>query len=79
MKVKCMPFGSKIYISQIYKESIGGFIPLVVADERLLGYSPVGDVEIPLPHLLGHNCGLPRDAGLCQEGWDGKIAQGFEA
>ena len=48
------PYGSKIYISQIYKEHIGGFILWVAADQRLLGCSPVGDVDVPLPQLHSH-------------------------
>ena len=66
-------FHKYIYIKQLW------VIPWVIADERLLGRSPVGDVEAPLPLLLGHICGLPGDAGLCQEVWEGEVAQGFEA
>ena len=76
---QCSLIGSKIYISQIYKGHIGGFIPWVAADERLLGCSPVGDVDVPLPQLHGHTADSRANTGLCLEGWDGKVAHGFEA
>ena len=59
----------KIYISQIYiKEQFGGFNPWVAADERLLGCSPVGDVDVPLPQLHSHTADSRANTGLCLEG-----------
>ena len=65
------PSVPEIYISQIYiKEQFGGFNPWVAADERLLGCSPVGDVDVPLPQLHSHTAVSVRGRPLPGR-WDG--------